>query len=122
MKSVNKVLLLGHVGTIESKTLSDDTVVTNFSLATNERWTGKDNEKHESVEWHRCEAWGKLGELVGQFLKKGSAVHVEGRLRPRSGPMTSAPITTRRACGWTSSQHSTAAASRLQSWRRRPDA
>ena len=83
MKSVNKVLLLGHVGTIESKTLSDDTVVTNFSLATNERWTGQDNQKHESVEWHRCEAWGKLGELVGQFLKKGSAVHVEGRLKTK---------------------------------------
>jgi len=83
MKSVNKVFLLGHVGMIEPRSLSDGTVVTNFTVATNARWKDKDGTPQESVEWHRCEAWNKLGELAGQLLKKGSAIHLEGRLKTK---------------------------------------
>jgi single-strand DNA-binding protein len=83
MKSVNKVFLLGHVGMIEPRTLTDGTVVANFTVATNSRWKDKDGVPQESVEWHRCEAWNKLGELAGQLLKKGSAIHLEGRLKTK---------------------------------------
>jgi single-strand DNA-binding protein len=83
MKSVNKVFLLGHVGMIESRSLVDGTVVANFTVATNARWKDKDGVAQESVEWHRCEAWNKLGELAGQLLKKGSAIHLEGRLKTK---------------------------------------
>ena len=83
MKSVNKVFLLGHVGMIEPRSLDDGTVVANFSVATNTRWKDKDGVAQESVEWHRCEAWNKLGELAGQLLKKGSAIHLEGRLKTK---------------------------------------
>jgi single-strand DNA-binding protein len=83
MKSVNKVFLLGHVGMIEPRSLSDGTVVTNFTVATNARWKDKDGTPQESVEWHRCEAWNKLGELAGQLLRKGSAIHLEGRLKTK---------------------------------------
>ena len=83
MKSVNKVFLLGHVGMIEPRSLDDGTLVTNFSVATNTRWKDKDGVAQESVEWHRCEAWNKLGELARQLLKKGSAVHLEGRLKTK---------------------------------------
>ena len=83
MKSVNKVFLLGHVGMIEPRSLVDGTVVANFTVATNSRWKDKDGTPQESVEWHRCEAWNKLGELAGQMLKKGSAIHLEGRLKTK---------------------------------------
>lgn len=83
MKSVNKVFLLGHVGMIEPRSLADGTVVANFTVATNSRWKDKDGTPQENVEWHRCEAWNKLGELAGQMLKKGSAIHLEGRLRTK---------------------------------------
>ena len=83
MKSVNKVFLLGHVGMIEPRSLVDGTVVANFTVATNARWKDKDGVAQESVEWHRCEAWNKLGELARQLLKKGSAIHLEGRLKTK---------------------------------------
>ena len=83
MKSVNKVFLLGHVGMIEERSFADGAVVSNFSVATNTRWKDKDGVAQESVEWHRCEAWNKLGQLAGQLLKKGSAIHLEGRLRTK---------------------------------------
>ena len=63
--------------------MDDGTVVANFSVATNTRWKDKDGVAQESVEWHRCEAWNKLGDLAGQLLKKGSAIHLEGRLRTK---------------------------------------
>lgn len=83
MKSVNRVTLLGHVGMIENKPLDGDKFVANFSVATNTQWQDKAGQKQEAVEWHRCAAWGKLGELAAQFLKKGSAVYLEGHLKTR---------------------------------------
>ena len=84
MKSVNHVTLLGHVGMLENKTLDGDKCVANFSVATNTQWLDKAGQKQEAVEWHRCVAWGKLGERAGQFLKKGSAVYLEGHLKTRN--------------------------------------
>ena len=83
MKSVNRVTLLGHVGMLENKTLDGDKCVANFSVATNTQWLDKAGQKQEAVEWHRCVAWGKLGERAGQFLKKGAAVYLEGHLKTR---------------------------------------
>ena len=83
MKSVNRVTLLGHIGMLENKSLNGDKSVANFSVATNTQWLDKAGQKQEAVEWHRCAAWGKLGELAGQFLKKGSPVYLEGHLKTR---------------------------------------
>ena len=83
MKNVNKVFLLGHVGAIESREVTDGALVSNFSVATNMRWKDRDEQVVESVEWHRCEAWNKVAELVIGLLKVGSPVHIEGRLRTK---------------------------------------
>ncbi len=55
----------------------------NFTLATNESWTDKTGQKQERTEWHRIVAWGKLGEICGQYLSKGRQAFVEGRLQTR---------------------------------------
>jgi single-strand DNA-binding protein len=57
--------------------------VANFTLATNESWTDKNNQKQERTEWHRIVAWGKLAELCGEYLAKGRQCYVEGRLQTR---------------------------------------
>ncbi len=54
-----------------------------FSLATSEKWTGKDGNKEEKTEWHRIVAWGKLGEICGEYLSKGKQIYIEGRLQTR---------------------------------------
>ena len=56
------------------------TAVCKFSLATSRRFTGKDGQKQEKTEWHRIVAWGKLGEICGQYLAKGKQVVIEGRI------------------------------------------
>ena len=56
----------------------------NFSIATTEQWKNKDGEKEEKTEWHRIVAWGRLGEVCGEYLHKGSQVYIEGRIRSRS--------------------------------------
>jgi len=53
-------------------------------MATNESWTGKDGQKNERTEWHNIVAWGKLGEICGEYLTKGKQVYIEGRLTTRS--------------------------------------
>ena len=56
-----------------------------FSIATNEKWTDKNSgEKKEKVEWHRIVAWGRLGEICGEYLSKGRQVYIEGRIQTRS--------------------------------------
>ena len=56
----------------------------NFTIATREQWTGKDGQKEEKTEWHRIVAWARLGEICGEYLKKGSQVYIEGRIQTRS--------------------------------------
>jgi single-strand DNA-binding protein len=82
---MNKVILRGRLGKEpEKKELSSGQSVTNFSLATSEKYKDKDGNKQESTEWHRIVVWAKLADLCAQYLKKGSNVLVEGRLQTRS--------------------------------------
>ena len=85
MATVNKVILIGNLGADpELRYTPSGTPVANFSLATHEQWTGKDGEKGERTEWHRIVAWGRLGEICGEYLHKGSPVYIEGRIQTRS--------------------------------------
>lgn len=85
MASVNKVILVGNLGKDpETRYLSSGEAVANFSVATTEGWKDKQSgEKKELTEWHRISAFGKLAEICGEYLKKGSAVYIEGRIRTR---------------------------------------
>lgn len=80
--SLNKVQLIGNLGQAPEVRMAGDASVASFSVATTERWTEKGSgEKREYTEWHRIEAWGKLAEIAGQYLRKGSQVYIEGSLR-----------------------------------------
>ena len=85
-KGLNKVMLIGRLGKdCEVKFTHGGMAVANFTVATSESWKDKQSgEKKEKTEWHRIVAWGKLGEICGQYLQKGSQVYVEGRLETRS--------------------------------------
>ena len=84
MAGVNKVILVGNVGRDpELRHTKTGTAVCSFSLATSEKWTGKDGNKEEKTEWHRIVAWGKLGEICAEYLAKGKQVYIEGRLQTR---------------------------------------
>lgn len=81
MGSVNKVILVGHLGRDpECKFTNTGLAVANFSMATTEK-VGKD--KADKTEWHRIVAFGKLAEICGDYLKKGKQVYIEGRLQTR---------------------------------------
>ncbi|NBQ67538.1 MAG: single-stranded DNA-binding protein [Nitrosomonadaceae bacterium] len=84
MASLNKVILIGNLGKDpETRYMSNGDAVTNITLATTDTWKDKNGEKQEKTEWHRCTFYRKLAEIVGQYLKKGSSVYVEGRLETR---------------------------------------
>lgn len=84
MASVNKVLLIGNLGRDpETRHMPDGGAVTSISIATTESWKDKAGEKQEKTEWHRISFFGKLAEIAGEYLKKGSQVYVEGRLQTR---------------------------------------
>ncbi len=85
MASVNKVILVGNLGRDpETRYMPDGAAITNVSLATTFAWNDKKSgEKKEETEWHRIVFRGRLAEIVGEYLKKGSQVYVEGRLRTR---------------------------------------
>jgi single-strand DNA-binding protein len=84
MAGVNKVILVGRLGQDpEIKSLSPQSKVANFSIATSETWL-KDGQKQERTEWHRIVAWGKLADTCGRFLTKGKQVYIEGKLQTRS--------------------------------------
>ena len=85
MASVNKVILVGNLGRDpETRYMPDGAAITNVSLATTFGWTDKaSGEKKEETEWHRIVFRGRLAEIAGEYLKKGSQVYVEGRLRTR---------------------------------------
>lgn len=84
MGSVNKVILVGNVGRDpELRYTSGGAAVAQFSLATTENWTSKTGEKQERTEWHRVVVWGKMAEVVNQYVKKGRQVYVEGSLQTR---------------------------------------
>lgn len=84
MASVNKVILIGNLGRDpEAKFLPDGGAVTNLSIATSESWKDKAGNKQEKTEWHRVVFFGKVAEVAGEYLKKGSTCYVEGRLQTR---------------------------------------
>lgn len=85
MASVNKVILLGNLGKDpEVRYAASGDAMCNITLATTDTWKDKTTgEKKEATEWHRVAFFGKLAEIAGQYLKKGSQVYVEGSLRTR---------------------------------------
>jgi single-strand DNA-binding protein len=84
MASVNKVILVGNLGRDpEVRYLPDGGAVANISVATTEAWKDKAGERQEQTEWHRVAFFGKLAEIAGEYLKKGSQIYVEGRIRTR---------------------------------------
>ncbi len=84
MASVNKVILVGNLGRDpETRYTTGGEAVTNVSIATTDSWKDKAGEKQERTEWHRVAFFGKLAEIAGEYLKKGSQVYVEGRLQTR---------------------------------------
>jgi single-strand DNA-binding protein len=83
-KSLNKAMLIGNLTRDpELKHTANNNAVCSFSIATNRDWVSKDGEKQSDVEYHNITAWGKLAEICGQYLNKGSKVYVEGRLQTR---------------------------------------
>ena len=83
--TVNKVILVGRLGKDpELRSIPSGTSVAKFSLATDERFTDKSGEKQDRTEWHNIVAWGKLGEICGQYLRKGKLVYIEGSIRTDS--------------------------------------
>ncbi|AUH01905.1 single-stranded DNA-binding protein [Prodigiosinella confusarubida] len=84
-RGVNKVILVGFLGQDpEIRYIPNGTAVANFSLATAETWRDKQTgEEKERTEWHRVVMFGKLAEIVGEYLRKGSQVYIEGQLQTR---------------------------------------
>ena len=85
MASVNKVILVGNLGKDpEVRYSADGGAICNLSMATTSSWKDKaSGDRREEVEWHRVIFYGKLAEIVGEYLRKGSPIYVEGRLKTR---------------------------------------
>ncbi len=85
MASVNKVILVGHLGKDpETRYMPNGDAITNATLATSESWKDKQTgEKKEQTEWHRLVFYRKLAEIAGQYLRKGSLIYIEGSLKTR---------------------------------------
>ena len=85
MRSLNKVQIIGHLGQEpEVRQLPSGGTVTNITVATSESWRDKQTgEDRERTEWHRVVFMGKLAEIAGEHLNKGSQVYVEGKLQTR---------------------------------------
>jgi single-strand DNA-binding protein len=82
MASLNKVLLIGNLGSDpEVRTLPSGGKVATFNIATTESYKNKDGEKVENTEWHRIDLWEGLAGIAEQYLKKGDSVYIEGRIR-----------------------------------------
>lgn len=83
-RSLNKVMLIGNLGRDpEVRYTTGGKAIANFTLATNEIWQDKDGNQQKHTEWHRIVAWGKLGEICGEYLSRGKTVYIEGRIQTR---------------------------------------
>ena|SRR5258708_7387132 len=84
-RGVNKVILIGNLGRDpEVRYSPNGQAVANVTIATSESWKDKNTgEKQERTEWHRIVFWGKLAEIAGEYLKKGSQIYIEGRIQTR---------------------------------------
>lgn len=85
MGSVNRVILIGHLGKDpEARSFDNGGRVVNFSMATSERWRNRDGEQQEKTEWHQVAIFNeKIGEVAEKYLRKGSQVYIEGKLQTR---------------------------------------
>jgi single-strand DNA-binding protein len=84
-KSVNKVILVGNVGEDpEVKYSPSGTPIAKFSLATNEKYKDRSDQWQERTEWHNIVAWQRLAEIVGEYVKKGAKLYIEGKLQSSS--------------------------------------
>ena len=85
MSGINKVILVGRLGNDpETKCTNSGACITNISIATSEKWKDKNTgQPQEKTEWHRVVFFGKVAEIAGQYLKKGSNVYIEGKLETR---------------------------------------
>ncbi len=86
MAGVNKVILVGRLGKDpEIRYMPSGVTVANFVIATSEEWKDRETgQKQERTEWHRIVAWRRLGEICGEYLRKGIQVYIEGKLQTRS--------------------------------------
>ncbi|MCJ7812534.1 single-stranded DNA-binding protein [bacterium] len=83
--TVNKVILVGRLGADpQLKYTPSGKANANFNIATNFTWKDQSGNKQDKTDWHRVVVWGKLAEVVGEWLKKGSYVYIEGRIQTRS--------------------------------------
>lgn len=80
-RGVNKVILVGNLGNDpEVKYTQSGQTIATLSLATTRAWKDRDGNPQEKTEWHRIKLWGKLGDIAGEYLRKGRQVYIEGRL------------------------------------------
>lgn len=81
-RGINKTILVGNLGADpDVKYLKNGTAVSTFSVATTETWNDHDGNRQENTQWHRISAFGKLAEICSEYLKKGSRVYIEGKIR-----------------------------------------
>jgi len=81
MPSLNKAILIGHLGRDpEMRYVASGNPVCNFSIATSEHFKSKTGEKQDKTTWHNIVVWGKLAEICKQYLKKGAAVYLDGKI------------------------------------------
>lgn len=81
---LNKVILIGRLGRDpETRYMPNGEAVCNFSVATSEKYTDKNGQRQESTEWHNVTMYRKLAEIAGQYLKQGSQVYIEGKIKSR---------------------------------------
>ncbi|MCP4493166.1 MAG: single-stranded DNA-binding protein [Gammaproteobacteria bacterium] len=89
--AVNKAILIGRIGADpELKYTPSNTAVCNFSIATKQSWKDQSGNKQEKTTWHRVVAWKRIAEIIGEYVKKGDRIYVEGRLETRSWEDSSA--------------------------------
>lgn len=82
MRGVNKSIIIGRLGNDpEISYTADGKAVAKLSVATSEKWKDKQGQQQERTEWHRISAFGRLAEIMGEYLRKGSQVYIEGKLR-----------------------------------------
>ena len=83
--SINKAIIVGFVGkNPETRIMQENNTVTNFSIATTEKYKDKSGQQKEVTEWHKISCFGKLSEITSQYVKKGSQLYVEGKITTRS--------------------------------------
>lgn len=82
MASVNKVIILGNVGQ-DPEIRQGNIIVAALSIATTRKWRDKAGETQSETEWHRVSAFGRLAEIISQYVRKGDPIYIEGRLRTR---------------------------------------